>query len=118
MITVTIDGVSKVSSSLAKFAADADRKKKKGLYRQGQKTLTKAVTYTPLETGALRASGKLEFEGDVLVISFGGPAAPYAIYVHEILSNVHPYGQAKFLERAVQEDAPLFAKLIGEEIMK
>ena len=39
--------------------------------------------------------------GAEVLITYGGPAAPYAIYVHEITTNQHtPPTQAKFLETA------------------
>lgn len=66
---------------------------------------TKAQELTPVDTGALRASGDviqyLQTPHSVVgEISFGGPAADYAIYVHERLDVRHEVGQAKFLEAA------------------
>jgi hypothetical protein len=35
-----------------------------------------------------------------VVVGFGGPAAPYALVVHERTDLNHPEGEAKFLENA------------------
>lgn len=111
MIKVEMVGIDTVVANVGKLDdASARRARNMALYTQAQRTLTKAIGYTPVETGALRASGIVSMVGDDIYISFGGPAAPYAIYVHEILTNSHPVGQAKFLERAVTEDGAAFIK--------
>lgn len=61
---------------------------------------------TPYDTGALEGSHETHppvFAGDdvTALITVGGPAAPYAMYVHENLDARHDHGQAKFLESAV-----------------
>ena len=109
------------------------------LYRQGlregseeamaaeaEQIRQKAITYTPIDTGALRRSSKVSQPRRVnqyvtnVSVTFGGPApgagtigrsgrrAPgyvdYAVYVHEDPSARHaPPTQWKFLERAWRE---------------
>jgi len=73
--------------------------------------MTEAKLRTPVDTGALRGSGHVQptvREGTALVSrgGFGGPAAPYAVYVHENLTARHPVGRAKFYESALVEAAP------------
>lgn len=51
-------------------------------------TLADTIPYTPIEFGPLRASGRVSTAALVgssiaVEIRFGGPAAGYAIYVHE-----------------------------------
>ena len=65
---------------------------------------------TPVKTGALRGSheviGPIGTYPDIgFKIQVGGSAAPYAIFVHEVLPPAvhHPNGEAKFLENAVIE---------------
>ena len=89
----------------------------RAIYRQAQRTLSKAVEYAPLATGALRASGRVEIDATSVTLVFGGPTAPYATYVHEITTNIHPIGGAKFLERAVVEDAQLFIDAMAKEYL-
>lgn len=114
-ITVEIIGADTVAAKLqllANRAADS----KRAIYPQAQRTLTKAIGYTPVKYGFLRSSGVVDITGDAVEIKFGGPTAPYAVYVHEIMTNHHPIGQAKFLERAVQEDSKKFARAIANLI--
>ena len=72
----------------------------------------RAMVLTPIDTGALRGSGGVSApmntrQGIGVDIFFGGPAAPYAMYVHEILGNYHnPPTQAKYLEQPFMERLP------------
>lgn len=74
------------------------------LYREGAAIFEESQDEVPLDTGNLRASGKLGFpkiEGkDVVVeISYGGAAADYALVVHEDLEmNFRNGKKAKYLE--------------------
>lgn len=103
-ITVTFEGQDKVVSTAEWMLKSAETKTMKLVYTQMQRTLRKAIGYTPVKTGALRSSGHVELGNNYVSIIFGGPSADYAIYVHEITHYRHPVGQAKFLERAVMED--------------
>ena len=86
-----------------------------GLYHFGTAIMKMSKdNYVPHKTGALKASGqtgKAEHHGDTVTVelSYGGVAAPYAVYVHDIPARHQPpYGQGgqwKYLE------APL--KLMG-----
>ena len=74
----------------------------------GEIWMTEAKKRTPVDTGVLRSSGHVQGpfkDGDSWVIRlvFGGPAAPYAVFVHERLDLKHPVGQSKYLESVVQE---------------
>lgn len=85
----------------------------KELLRLGQSILGRAEELAPYKTGELRRSGVLMVAdgGNQIIIGF---VAPYATYVHENLEIKHPYhksnpdcgGQAKFLEKALQEFFP------------
>lgn len=74
------------------------------LYQSGEEVMTAAKELTPVDTGALRASGHVQQPkidgGKVSVtLGFGGPAVAYAEVVHEDLAANHGVGQAKFLEQ-------------------
>lgn len=72
----------------------------------------------PVDTGALKASMRVdrpEVSRSVVAvsISYGGPAAPYAEFVHENMNARHPRGgQAKFLETPVKRWQPKFVKAV------
>ena len=40
----------------------------------------------------------------------------YAIYVHEILTNYHPVGQAKFLEQPLRENRNKYGQLLTKVV--
>lgn len=90
----------------ATLLALGDRSRKAAaaaLHQEHEEIMTEAKRETPVDTGALRSSGHVnppEIKGDVVVSEggFGGPAAPYAVIVHERLDVNHPNGKAKFYE--------------------
>lgn len=73
-------------------------------------TLSKS-RFVPVLTGAL--SGTIHVpppvaSGNEVVVQIvaGGPAAPYAVYVHEINKNYNNNRQWKFLETPLKESLP------------
>lgn len=78
------------------------------LYREAEGIMNTAKGLTPVDTGALRASGHVNppdvSGGKVSVeLGFGGAAEAYAVYVHEMTWVGHRVGQAKFLEQPLLE---------------
>jgi hypothetical protein len=100
----------------------------KSLYIEAQVERTEMLRRTPKDTGALRgtyevsrpkfgtlAGGVAVFDEDISVtIQVGGPAAKYAIHVHENMEAYHPVGQAKYMESVIQESKPFFAKRVAK----
>lgn len=84
--------------------ANAGRALGQALYREGAIIFEESQDEVPLDTGNLRASGKLglpEVQGNEIVveISYGGAAADYALIVHEDLEKNFRNGKkAKYLE--------------------
>lgn len=80
--------------------------------------LKEAQRRTPVDTGALRASGavvqtveKSTIQTDIVFDT------PYAIFVHEDLEANHPNGgQAKFLESVLRESAPYMAERLARRL--
>lgn len=70
---------------------------------EGEQTMTESKLETPVETGALRASGHVDGPHDEgsavwIELAYGGAAAGYALIVHERTDVHHPVGKAKYLE--------------------
>lgn len=63
-----------------------------------------AKSYTPVDTGALRDSGRVELDesSNTAKVIFG-EGLNYAVYVHEIMDNRHYSGRAKYLEDAAYQ---------------
>jgi hypothetical protein len=83
---------------------------------------TECKRRTPVDTGNLRAS--IHVEGPTTepggavscAIVAGGPAAPYAVHVHENMDAYHAVGQAKFIEEPLRESAPFLPARIAKRL--
>ena len=79
------------------------------IWEEANMIFAKSQILVPVDTGVLRGSGgvsapQLGSKGYFVDIFYGGPAAPYALYVHEIIGNYHnPPTQAKYLEQPLME---------------
>ena len=94
-----------------------------GLYQFGEFVMTLSKEMCPVDTGNLRATGHVQaprFEqGDILVtLGYGGPAASYAVAVHENLMAQHPVGQAKYLELPVIQNAPQLVVFVAAAVRR
>lgn len=89
---------------LVRGGQGAGRALGQALYREGAIIFEQSQDEVPLDTGNLRASGKLGLpsaQGDDIVveISYGGAAADYALVVHEDMERNYRNGKkSKFLE--------------------
>ena len=73
---------------------------------------------TPWKTHALQDSIRLEGHGAGIRVVAGGGPVDYAVYVHENLDAFHPHGEAKFIERPLQESAPYLADRVATRMRK
>jgi hypothetical protein len=82
-----------------------------------EEVLERAKLYTPVDTGYLKQTGRVEIELRELPLASAQIIfdAPYAAVVHERLDLNHaPPTQAKFLERAVRELSNEMTLKIGQ----
>ena len=93
------DGLSKKLGALKGIATKEGRAAR---HAEGELIMTDAKRRTPGDTGTQRRSGSVQSDDKVTSLSFGGAASQYAVFVHEILTNHHPVGEAKFLENAMR----------------
>lgn len=112
------NGLDAMRDKLKEIATKTPDRIKKALYQEAQIEMTEAKRRTPVDTGTLRASGTVHEptqEGDRIsvLLSFGGAASGYAIYVHENLTAFHKTGSAKFLESVLNESRPYIAQRIA-----
>jgi hypothetical protein len=95
-----------------------------------------SMSNTPVRYGTLKASHEVVFDRDgdkiEVRIEVGGAAEPYALAVHEHLSEHSPYswvkteadgdpvqftsGGPKFLENAMRKAAPGFAQRVADRV--
>jgi hypothetical protein len=82
---------------------------------------TEVKRRTPVDKGTLR--GTIHVEGPFregrriwTTIVAGGPAAPYAFFVHEDPDAHHEVGQWKYLESVILQSAPHMASRVGARV--
>jgi hypothetical protein len=113
------DGVSANLRRLADRTPDAAGG---ALYVEAEIEMTEAKARTPVDTGALRGSGYVDqpqYSGREIRVElgFGGPAAGYAVIVHEDLEAIHPRGgQAKYLSSVIDESAPYLLDRVARRL--
>lgn len=88
--------------------------------------LQKSLAQVPRKSGTLASSGFIEITGSsgaftgTVGYARSGPAAQYAIIVHEDLEAYHTNGKAKFLEDPVREYVTEYSRraalVINEEL--
>lgn len=116
-----VEGALQLKRKLGKAALEAPIEFGRAIYQETQVEATEAKKRTPVDTGTLKATVHAEgptFEARRIYteVVAGGPAASYAIYVHEDLDAYHPVGQAKFIESTINESAPFMAGRIARRI--
>lgn len=118
---IKISGVDNVRRSLRRKAETGQSSLEAALYREGEEIMAKSKRITPVDTGNLRATGHVrppERTGTLVFVrlGFGGPAAPYAVYVHEGTHLNFTVGQAKFLEEPIRRARRGFTKRIADRM--
>ncbi len=101
-ITAKLTGSKRLNKKLLKYPDIALFEITKHLTQEAEGIMTAAKQLVPVDTGNLRASGFVRFPeiGRKKVnvqLGFGGPAAAYALRVHEDLNAFHTVGTAKYL---------------------
>lgn len=116
---MSLHGTEQMIAKLVKIAQAYPDVVGKALYQEGEIEMTEAKRRTPVDTGALRATGVVnppERNGSHIsvTLTFG---TLYAVFVHEDLEAFHKIGQAKFLESTLQESASHMAERVGKRIL-
>jgi bacteriophage HK97-gp10 putative tail-component len=108
-IGIEMTGVAELQRLIRELGPRAVQAAESALYQEAETILAASKELVPVDTGTLRASGHVtlpERSGDVItvLIGYGGPAAPYAVHVHENLGAHHAQPtQAKYLEQPALE---------------
>lgn len=112
-IYVQVVGLDRLKRKLDRIGKDGDFEVGRALYLEGERIMMVSKHLVPVDKGNLRNTGHVALptkdRGEWLVVlGYGGPAAPYAIHVHERTNVNHTVGQAKYLEvPAVQAAADM-----------
>jgi len=102
-----------VMRSLDDAITDVQRATQASVYKGALFLQRQVLPRIPIDTGTLRNSAFLDSNWDptapMVRVGYG---ADYAIYVHENLKARHPVGEAKFLERALVDNAGEIRRII------
>ena len=114
-------GSVRVNLDVGKITRRVERGAMAGLYRHGNRVMTESKKEVPVDTGVLRSTGHVELPtrvgGEILVVvGYGGPAAPYARRQHEDLSFHHPVGKARYLADPNNRLGPFLPETVAAEI--
>jgi len=98
-ISMNIKGLKQLRSDMRKYGVRADKAVVQSLKDEAEGILKQSQELVPVDTGALRDSGRVVGPRKRSVtIEYGDDKVNYAAAVHEILDAFHPSGMAKFLE--------------------
>ena len=124
-VKITFPDAGRIAKAIAVSGKTGAIAASMALRHEGQEAWARSMDLVPVDTGALKASGRLHPEsGGVygtgnrvfVEISYGSTAASYAIPVHENLEANHPVGQAKYLEAALNRQAVGISKRIAAKV--
>jgi len=121
--TFTLEGDVELQAVLRAAQVEAPKAVAIAIYEEANVIFAKSQILVPVDTGALRGSGGVSAiqgsgRGMYVDIFYGGPAASYALYVHEIIGNYHnPPTQAKYLEQPFMESLAQIQNNISRRII-
>lgn len=104
IVKFRLKGVKQLERNLRRLGDRAEHVLGRGLYEEGEDIMGNSKEIVPVRFGVLKSSGKVDLPEKVrglirVVLSYGGAAKAYAIYVHENLTARHkPPTRAKYLE--------------------
>ena len=96
----------------------------RALRNEAQEAFAVSQDEVPVDTGALKASGRVRPEVGVyergnelsVELTYGGTAMEYAIIVHENLESFHPHGKAKYLEDPMSRQVQGISGRIADKV--
>lgn len=121
----TLSGIADLTKKLRKLGASSGKVVQVAavsLYGSCELIMTESKeVYCPIHTGALKSTGHVELpliEGNQVTVKmgYGGPAAPYAIFVHETDKNYHFGKQWKYLETPLKEGIPKIEEKLAADL--
>jgi hypothetical protein len=107
MAGINVTGVAGVTRMIGKAKVETGKRIEDITQKSLEIIGNKADEMCPVETGKMKATKTITVTGKGFgcrgTISYGGPSAPYTLYVHEDLTADHDWPeQAKWLEKAMR----------------
>ena len=123
MATIKITGIDKAIRELKQIRGVTPRALGAAMKVEGELIMTKSKGVAPVDTGTLRASGRVgrpSIRGSQVevVLGYGGAARDYALIQHEANFNHPGQGQRKYLEGPAKAAASGFARRIAARLAR
>lgn len=114
----------RLQQALAQSGPQGVKVAARALRNEAQEAFANSQDEVPVDTGALKASGRIRPETGVfergnevyVELTYGGSATEYSIYVHENLEASHPHGKAKYLEDPMVRQVNGIAGRIADKV--
>lgn len=98
----------------------------KALRWEAQEAFANSQDEVPVDTSALKQSGRIVPEVGVtsigrevfVTLTYGSTAADYAVVVHEDLQANHPHGKAKYLEDPMNRQVNGISDRIADRVLR
>ncbi len=117
-----LTGIGKMREQLRKLEDIAKRMPARRLKKEAEEILKEAQDLVPVDTGALRASGKIIKEdsqgGVTFTVTFGNEDVDYAEIVHEDMLVYHSNGVAKYLAIPFDRRREALKKDVRQRLMR
>ncbi len=118
--TVQIRGAKLLVKKLKSLGKAWPKAVQKALHQEASGIKDKIHDRTPVDKGPLRGSLDLQTErkpGEIkATIQAGGPAAPYALRVHEDASMRHDVGEAFYMKNELDAQRPQLSSNLAKRI--
>jgi hypothetical protein len=120
-LEVTVTGVDQLIANVKNLANKSSDAALRALREESEVIMTEAKNLTPVDTGALRGSGRVtatKEPGGALSaqLMFGNASVDYALIVHENTTAHHDVGQSKYLEEPLNRSLPNLPDRISKRI--
>jgi hypothetical protein len=118
VLSLKVDGVREMRAAVKRIAEQHPKQVKRILRQIAERIMTKAKTdRVPVRDGILKGTGTVEEDKTKIrmTLSFGGPAAPYALDQHENQFYKHTIGGPKYLSGPLNEEVPNIAQEIARK---
>lgn len=120
-VSVEIAGLPGLQRALRDRPETVRRAVGRGLSQAGEEVMADSkANYVPVRSGALRATGRVEAPATDgtwirVALGYGGPAAPYALWVHEGTRRMRG---RKYLERPLDAHASRIPNTVAAAVRR
>jgi hypothetical protein len=116
-------GLTGIEKALKDASERVPNSLKAALFHEGQRVRAISVSKTPLDLGILRGSAYVSRpvdlpSGPAVEVGYAGDADAYAVVQHERTDFKHRVGEAKFLEKALAENAQGYFERLAKAAAK